>query len=71
MNLKSIRIRKELTQSELASKCGVTQQAVSQYESGYREPDLETLKKLASALGCTVDELLQDPPESADDQGGA
>ena len=71
MNLKSIRIRKELTQSELASKCGVTQQAVSQYESGYREPDLETLKKLASSLGCTVDELLQDPPESADDQGGA
>lgn len=60
MNLKQIRIRKGLTQSELASKCGVTQQAISQYESGYREPNLEMLKKLASALECTVDELLED-----------
>ena len=55
-----------MTQTELAEKCGVTQQAISQYESGAREPDLDTLKKLSSILECSLDELLKEDP---DDEG--
>ena len=66
-NLKKIRLRKGLTQSELASKVGVLNTTICNYESDYREPNLETLKRLASELGCTVDELLED---NDDDQTG-
>lgn len=67
-NLKKIRLRKGLTQAELASKVGVLNTTICNYESGFREPDLETLKKLAAALECTVDELLED--DDANDHAG-
>lgn len=71
MNLRNLRIEQGLTQGELANKVGVLNTSICNYETGIREPNLEMLKKLASALECTVDELLQDPPESADDKSGA
>ena len=67
-NLKKIRLRKGLTQAELASKVGVLNTTICNYESGFREPNLETLKKLAAALECTVDELLED--DDANDHAG-
>ena len=53
--------RKELnlTQRELANAVGVTPNAITQYESGARKPDIVTLKKLAVALHCTTDQLLE------------
>lgn len=58
LNLKKIRTQKGITQEELATKCGVSQQAVCNYEAGIREPSLYTVKRIASTLDCTVDELL-------------
>ena len=69
MNLKEIRNEKGMTQEELAQSCGISRQRVTNYEIGIREPDLDTLKRLASALDCTVDELLADPVEVSDDEG--
>lgn len=63
-NLKKIRLRKGLTQSELASKVGVLNTTICNYESDYREPNIGTLKKLSAALECTVDELLEDNDEN-------
>lgn len=48
-----------LTQRELANAVGVTPNAITQYESGTRKPDIVTLKKLAIALHCTTDQLLE------------
>lgn len=48
-----------LTQRELASAVGVTPNAIAQYESGARKPDIIMLKKLAIALHCTTDQLLE------------
>lgn len=65
MNLKEIRTEKGMTQESLAQSCGISRQRITNYEIGIREPNLETLKKLAVALECTVDELLEDD----DDEG--
>lgn len=64
MKLKKIRTEKGITQEELANKVGVLNTSICNYEIGIREPNLETLKKLAEVLDCTVDELLEDEDES-------
>lgn len=48
-----IKIRSELnmTQSELAKKCGILQSNISRFESGNCNPSLEFLQKIASGLG--------------------
>lgn len=61
MNLKEIRIRKGISREALACSVGYGVSAISNYELGIREPNLDTLKKLASALEVSVDELLADP----------
>lgn len=47
-----------LTQSKVAAQIGVTQAAVSAWESGKATPGLENLHKLAVALGCQIDDLV-------------
>jgi Zn-dependent peptidase ImmA (M78 family) len=44
-----------LTQEGLATAADVTQEAVSRYETGQREPDAEVLSRLARALGVTTE----------------
>lgn len=57
-NVRKQRQAKGLTQQSLADKLYVTRQAVSRWEGGTRYPDLMTAKKLAEALGSTMDALL-------------
>lgn len=52
------RNRLELTQEEFAKHAGIQRSALSHYEKNRREPDLETLKKIAKALGVTTDYIL-------------
>ena len=47
-----------LTQQQLAAELGVTNRAVSKWETGQGLPDIALLPALAAALGITVDELL-------------
>ena len=53
------RKEKGITQRELAEKLGVTQPTITQYETGARKPDIVMLKKIATILGCTTDQLLE------------
>ena len=48
-----------MTQRELAKAVGITASAITQDETGARKPDIVTLKKLAAALHCTADQLLE------------
>ncbi len=48
-----------LTQVELAEKIGVSQGSLSAYESGKDTPSIKTLIRIADALGCTLDELVE------------
>jgi Zn-dependent peptidase ImmA (M78 family)/DNA-binding XRE family transcriptional regulator len=51
--LETARRARGLTQDELAAAIGVTQAALSRYEQGRREPDVDVLVALADALGVT------------------
>ena len=66
MNLSELRKNKGISQEELAKALGVSQGAISAYETGRWEPSIQTIKKMASILECTVDELLSDPKEKLD-----
>ena len=57
-NIKFFREKKNITQSELADKLCVTRQAVSNWENGKTEPDIEMLNKIASVLEITIEELI-------------
>lgn len=47
-----------LTQQELGNQLKITPQAVSKWENGLSEPDIETIKKICELFGITVGELL-------------
>ena len=56
--LKELRLKKGLTQTELGEKVGVKQNTYTNWENGKREPNFETLLKLASILNTTTSYLL-------------
>lgn len=57
-NIKKYRKLKGYKQKELAEKINVSEQAISQYERGEREPKLNTLNNIAKALDIEVVDLL-------------
>ena len=56
-NLAKYRKAKRLTQEELGEKLGVTNQAVSKWESEASMPDVMLLPEIATALNITLDDL--------------
>ncbi len=61
-NIKSMRKALHMSQMALAQQSGISQAAISAIESGAitRTPYTDTIGKIASALGCTVSELMGD-----------
>ena len=57
-NIKKFRELKNISQSELAEKLNVTRQAVSNWETGKTQPDIDTLHKIADMLEISIDELI-------------
>ena len=57
-NILKIRLKKGLTQAQLAEKLNVQQSTISMIENEERNPSVDVLLKLAAALGVTVDELI-------------
>ena len=53
-NLKYYRLKNNLTKKELASRVGVSAMSITHYENGDRYPDMDIIKKLASALGVSA-----------------
>ena len=70
MNFAEIIVRSRkalgLTQEGLAQKLGVTNQAVSKWESGQSCPDLALLPRIADLFGITIDELFGREPKAVD-----
>lgn len=58
--LQSLRKTKNLSQEDLAEKCGVTRQSVSKWETGSGYPETEKLLLLCGILGVNLDYLLRD-----------
>lgn len=57
-NIKTIRIKNNLTQDQLAQKLFVTRQTVSNYETGKSQPDIDMLVKIRQVLQVDIDELI-------------
>lgn len=55
--LSKLRKSKNLSQNKLSKLCGLTSSAISQFESGDREPKYTTLIKLSEGLNVDIVEL--------------
>lgn len=49
-----------LTQADLAKKLSVSQNAISQYETGKRCPSISRIAKIAKTLDCSVSDIVSD-----------
>ena len=59
IRLHQLRMAKGFTQQELAARSGISQGVISYIESGMTQnPRFETMAKLADALGCRLEELM-------------
>lgn len=57
-NLKKLRLKKDLTQEQLAEVFGVSPQAVSRWENNTAYPDITMLPGIAVFYNTTIDELI-------------
>lgn len=55
--IKAARKEAGLTQAELATKLNVPYQSISQWERGTRSPKIETLERIADALGVPISKI--------------
>jgi len=60
--LKDLRKRRGLTQQQLSELSGVSQQYISDIETGDVEGSLTVLRKLAKALDVPVTKLIEEKP---------
>lgn len=58
--IKSARLKKNLTQKQLGELCGMADSAIRRYELGGANPKIETLHRIASALGIGLEEFMTD-----------
>ena len=57
-NLKALRKEYNISQQQLANIIGVSQQSINKYENHNVEPDIETLKAIATFFNTTIDFLV-------------
>lgn len=63
-NIKLLRVKRNMTQDELAEKLFVTRQTVSNYETGKSRPDIDMLENISQALEVDVYEVLYGLPRT-------
>ncbi|UVI33697.1 helix-turn-helix domain-containing protein [Paenibacillus spongiae] len=56
--LRELRLRKSISQEEVARQIGITRSAYSHYEINNRQPVYETLKKLAVLFNVSLDYII-------------
>lgn len=59
-NIKELRTIFGVTQKELASIAGVTENAVSKWENGYAEPRMGAIEKIAACYGISKSNIIED-----------
>ena len=65
--LKELRIKKGLTQKDLADQLHVSFQTISKWENNENEPDIATLRELAKLYDCSVDFLINEDEEQTNE----
>lgn len=67
-NIKRLRLKRDLSQVDLAYHLGIKQSMISSYENGRNSPTLKGLKKMADFFEVPIDALFKEPSESAMEQ---
>ena len=62
--LKELRTAKGLTQAKLAEKLNLSRSTIAMYETEQSEPDVNTLKAMATFFGVSLDYLLEQDEET-------
>ena len=57
-NIRRFRKERGITQKKLGELCGIAEPHIRKYENGKQNPKLETIEKIASALGVTAFDLM-------------
>lgn len=65
MRLKALRKKENMTLEDVAALIGVSYQTISNWEKGTTEPDINSIKKLASYFKVTTDYLLEQDNDEA------
>lgn len=63
--LRNLRISRDMTQIELAEGLGTSQSSITSWESGRREPDFATIRRIAEYFNVPMSSLL--PSEDIED----
>lgn len=59
-NIRAIRKERGLTQNQLGELCGIKEANIRKYELGKANPKIETIEKIAKALGVSIVRLKED-----------
>lgn len=59
-NIKRLRLKRDWTQEHLADLVGVTRSTVTQWETGWSQPRMGAVEKLAAAFGVSVADMVDD-----------
>ncbi len=59
-NMKRIRIKKKMSQGDIARALDADRGYISNIENGKKNPTIATVAKIANALGVSADELLKE-----------
>lgn len=65
-NVKAARLKANMTQTDLADRCGIRQHHLSQIENGQLNLTLGTMARIAKALGSDVSTMLHVANDSAE-----
>ena len=67
--IKELRIQKGMSQEQLANAISISKSSISEWEACKRTPRMPTLRKIAAALGVSIDRLVtwKDADEAASD----
>jgi DNA-binding transcriptional regulator YiaG len=57
-NIKSVRIKLKISQSELSKRLNKTSAEISRWESGIVTPNLKNYRLISEALECSLEDLL-------------
>ena len=68
--LKSLRIKNNMTQAQLANRLGLTKSVISAYETGLRMPSYDVLIHISRIFNVTTDYLLGIEPKQQIDLSG-
>jgi len=58
-NMKRTRLERKMSQQALADKCGMARPRISELESGYFNPTLDTVQRVAAVLKVPIIQLFR------------